>query len=67
MHTELPALSRLNAPSGTGSGDGVPIDMLEKVDAESLLRSWLCTKRNLPVYVDRDYSVQRGFVANDCR
>ena len=64
--TELPALSRLNTELPQDRVTVIPIDMLEKVDAEKLA-SFLAMHDagSLPVYVDRDYSVQRGFVANE--
>ena len=64
--TELPALSRLNAELPQDRMTVLPIDMLEKVDAEKLA-SFLAMHDagSLPVYADRDYSVQRGFVANE--
>jgi thiol-disulfide isomerase/thioredoxin len=64
--TELPALARLNGELPQERVTVVPIDMLEKVDAEKL-GAFLAMHdaAGLPVYIDRDYSVQRGFVANE--
>ncbi len=64
--TELPALARLNAALPQERVTVVPIDMLEKVDAEKLtVFLGMHDAAGLPVYMDRDYSVQRGFVANE--
>lgn len=64
--TELPALSRLNAKLPQDRVTVLPIDMLEKVDAEKLATFLsMHDAGSLPVYIDRDYAVQRGFVANE--
>jgi thiol-disulfide isomerase/thioredoxin len=64
--TELPELAKLNAELPQDRVTVVPIDMLEKVDAEKL-RTFLGMHNaaGLPIYIDRDLSVQRGFVANE--
>ena len=64
--TELPALSRLNAELPQDRVTVLPIDMLEKLDADKLVAFLsMHDAGRLPVYMDRDYSVQRGFVANE--
>jgi thiol-disulfide isomerase/thioredoxin len=64
--TELPELAKLNAELPQDRMTVVPIDMLEKVDAEKL-SAFLAMHDagGLPVYMDREFSVQRGFVANE--
>jgi thiol-disulfide isomerase/thioredoxin len=64
--TELPSLAKLNAELPQDRVTVVPIDMLEKVDAEKLTAFLgMHDAAGLPVYMDRDLSVQRGFVANE--
>jgi thiol-disulfide isomerase/thioredoxin len=64
--SELPELAKLNAELPQDRLTVVPIDMLEKVEAEKL-RTFLGMHdaAGLPVYIDRNLSVQRGFVANE--
>jgi thiol-disulfide isomerase/thioredoxin len=64
--TELPELAKLNAELPQDRVTVVPIDMLEKVEAEKL-RTFLGMHdaAGLPIYMDRELSVQRGFVANE--
>jgi thiol-disulfide isomerase/thioredoxin len=64
--TELPELAKLNAELPQDLVTVVPIDMLEKVEAEKL-RTFLGMHdaAGLPIYMDRELSVQRGFVANE--
>lgn len=64
--TELPSLARLNAALPQDRITVVPVDVLERLDAEKV--SEFLAMHNagaLPVYIDRAYSVQRGFVANE--
>jgi thiol-disulfide isomerase/thioredoxin len=64
--TELPSLARLNAELPQDRVTVVPIDVLEKQDAEKIgAFLGMHDAGALPVYIDRDYSVQRGFVANE--
>ena len=64
--TELPGLARLNAELPQDRVTVLPIDMLEKLDAMKL-GDFLAMHDagTLPVYIDRELSVQRGFVANE--
>ena len=64
--TELPELAKLNAELPQDRMTVVPIDMLEKVEAEKL-SAFLAMHDagGLPVYMDREFSVQRGFAANE--
>lgn len=64
--TELPSLQRLNAALPQDRVTVVPVDVLERLDAEKLgAFLGMHDASGLPVYIDRDYSVQRGFVANE--
>jgi thiol-disulfide isomerase/thioredoxin len=64
--TELPELAKLNAELPQDRMTVVPVDMLEKVDAEKLAAFLaMHDAAGLPVYMDREFSVQRGFVANE--
>lgn len=64
--TELPALARLNAELPQDRVTVLPIDILEKLDVEKLTAFLAMHDASaLPIYIDRDYSVQRGFVANE--
>ena len=64
--TELPSLQRLNAALPQDRMTVLPVDVLERLDAEKI-GAFLSMHGAgaLPVYIDRDYSVQRGFVANE--
>ena len=64
--TELPELAKLNAELPQDRVTVVPIDMLEKVEAEKLrIFLGMHDAAGLPIYIDRELSVQRGFVANE--
>ncbi len=64
--TELPALERLNAALPQDRITVVPVDVLERLDAEKVSEFLAMHGAGaLPVYIDRAYSVQRGFVANE--
>lgn len=64
--TELPALERLNAALPRDRITVVPVDVLERLDAEKVSEFLAMHGAGaLPVYIDRAYSVQRGFVANE--
>ena len=64
--TELPELATLNGELPQDRMTVVPVDMLEKVDAEKLGAFLIMhDAAGLPVYMDREFSVQRGFVANE--
>jgi thiol-disulfide isomerase/thioredoxin len=63
---ELPELARLQKELPQDRITVVPIDVLERLDAEKL-GEFLMTHRadGLPVYIDRDRATQRGFIANE--
>ena len=64
--TELPELAKLNAELPQDRITVLPIDILEKLDADKVgAFLGMHDAAALPVYLDRDYSVQRGFVANE--
>lgn len=64
--TELPSLERLNAALPQDRITVVPVDVLERLDAEKVSEFLAMHGAGaLPVYIDRAYSVQRGFVANE--
>lgn len=63
---ELPALERLNAALPQDRITVVPVDVLERLDADKVAEFLAMHGAGaLPVYIDRAYSVQRGFVANE--
>jgi thiol-disulfide isomerase/thioredoxin len=55
--TELPELAKLNAELPQDRATVVPIDLLEKLDAQKV--------GALPVYIDHELSVMKGFGANE--
>jgi len=63
---ELPALARLQKALPQDRFAVVPVDVLEKLDAEKV-GAFLTMHGadGLPVYIDRDYATQRGFTANE--
>ena len=63
---ELPELARLQKELPQDRITVVPLDVLERLDAEKL-GEFLMTHRadGLPVYIDRDRATQRGFIANE--
>ncbi len=63
---ELPELARLQKELPQDRITVVPIDVLEKLDAEKL-GAFLKMHHadGLPVYIDRDRATQRGFIANE--
>jgi thiol-disulfide isomerase/thioredoxin len=63
---ELPELARLQQNLPKGRFVVLPIDVLEKLDAQSL-KSFLTmhSAETLPVYIDTDRQTQQGFVANE--
>ncbi len=63
---ELPELARLQQKLPKGRFVVLPIDVLEKLDAQSL-KSFLTmhSAETLPVYIDTDRQTQQGFVANE--
>jgi thiol-disulfide isomerase/thioredoxin len=64
--TELPSLERLNAALSQDRITVVPVDVLERLDAEKVSEFLAMHGAGaLPIYIDRAYSVQRGFVANE--
>ena len=64
--TELPSLAKLNAALPQDRITVLPIDILERLDAQRVGEFLaMHDAGTLPVYLDREYSVQRGFVANE--
>jgi thiol-disulfide isomerase/thioredoxin len=63
---ELPELARLQKELPQDRITVVPVDVLEKLDAEKL-GAFLTMHQadGLPVYIDRDRATQRGFIANE--
>ncbi len=63
---ELPELAKLQMELPQDRMTVVPVDVLEKLDADKLA-DFLKTHNadGLPVYIDRDLKTQRGFVANE--
>jgi thiol-disulfide isomerase/thioredoxin len=63
---ELPELARLQKELPQDRITVVPVDVLERLDAEKLgdfLK--MHEAEGLPVYIDHDRATQRGFVANE--
>jgi thiol-disulfide isomerase/thioredoxin len=63
---ELPALARLQKALPQERFAVVPVDVLERLDAEKVgafLR--MHGADGLPVYIDNAYATQRGFTANE--
>ena len=63
---ELPELAKLQKELPQDRVTVVPVDVLERLDAEKL-RDFLKMHgaEGLPVYIDTDRATQRGFVANE--
>jgi len=63
---ELPALARLQKELPQDRITVVPVDVLEKLDAEKV-GAFLTMHGadGLPVYIDNAYATQRGFTANE--
>jgi thiol-disulfide isomerase/thioredoxin len=63
---ELPELARLQKELPQDRITVVPVDVLEKLDAEKL-GDFLKTHQadGLPVFIDSDRATQRGFIANE--
>ena len=63
---ELPELARLQKELPQDRITVVPVDVLEKLDAEKL-GAFLAMHQaeGLPVYIDQDRATQRGFIANE--
>jgi thiol-disulfide isomerase/thioredoxin len=63
---ELPELARLQKELPQDRITVVPVDVLEKLDAEKL-GAFLNMHQadGLPVYIDQDRATQRGFIANE--
>jgi thiol-disulfide isomerase/thioredoxin len=63
---ELPELAKLNAELPQDRATVVPIDLLEKLDAQKV-GDFLSVHDAgaLPVYIDRELSVMKGFGANE--
>jgi thiol-disulfide isomerase/thioredoxin len=63
---ELPELARLQQALPQDRFTVVPVDVLERVNADQL-RSFLDmhSAQSLPVYVDQERKTQQGFVANE--
>jgi len=63
---ELPELARLQQELPQDRITVVPVDVLEKLDAEKIGEFLkMHGAERLPVYLDRELSTQRGFVANE--
>ena len=64
--TELPELAKLNAELPQDRATVVPIDLLEKLDAQKVGDFLgMHDAGALPVYIDRELSVMKGFGANE--
>jgi len=63
---ELPELARLQKELPQDRITVVPVDVLERIDAEKL-GAFLTMHgaAGLPVYIDNDRATQRGFIANE--
>ena len=63
---ELPELAKLQSELPKERIAVVPVDVLEKLDAEKI-RTFLSGHgaAELPVYIDSNYATQRGFTANE--
>lgn len=63
---ELPELARLQKELPQDRITVVPVDVLERLDAEKLGEFLMIHQADgLPVYIDRDRATQRGFIANE--
>jgi len=63
---ELPELARLQKELPQDRVTVVPVDVLERLDAEKLGEFLkMHDAEGLPVYIDKDRATQRGFVANE--
>jgi thiol-disulfide isomerase/thioredoxin len=63
---ELPELARLQKELPQDRITVVPVDVLERLDAEKLSEFLMMHRADgLPVYIDRDRATQRGFIANE--
>jgi thiol-disulfide isomerase/thioredoxin len=63
---ELPELAKLQKELPQDRMTVVPIDILERLDAEKVGEFLkMHGAGDLPVYIDREFSTQRGFLANE--
>ena len=63
---ELPELARLQKELPQDRITVVPVDVLERLDAEKLGEFLMMHGADgLPVYIDNDRATQRGFIANE--